>query len=700
MEQRILSALRSHKKHGLTRRELAKKIGVRKKQKDQFDAALVTLLEQDKLFRRGEKFIPADVRELTEGEIIKISGTFGFARPSGWDRDVFIPGKYLAGAIPGDKVMLRISPHGRGKDLDEGEVVRVSQPSERPFSGVLEAENGIYTVLPDSAIRLPFPVVKDSVGDARPGDKVLAVIAYRGERSSDHTAKIIESFGSAQNPAACSLAVLAGIDIPIEFPEEVLEQARAIAAFEGIHPKEIAARLDLRDEVIFTIDGADSKDLDDAISLKQKGTGWELGVHIADVSHYVTHKSPLDEEAFRRGTSVYYADRVVPMLPAQLSNGICSLNPGEDRLTFSALIGLDDHGNMTGYRFVKSVIRSRVKGVYAELNSMLNSGEDASLQEKYAEVWPTLTEMRALAEMLIKKRLAAGKMSLESVESKITVDSAGNVAEVKPREHGFFEGLIEEFMLLANEAAASFAIEKGMPFVFRVHEDPAPEKLEHLYQTLEMLGLNFAKPSQSGLSDGLSKILDQAEGSQCAGIVNTLVLRSMAKAKYSAQNTGHFGLALKNYAHFTSPIRRYPDLTIHRVMSSMLSGMKPENLHKRFDGFAPKAAEMSTRREIAATVAERDCESCYKASYMRQFLGDELDGTISGCTAHGLYVQLESTCEGMVRLADFPPGDWDFDGAISYTDRPSGKSIRLGDPVRIKVLAADVSMGRVDFALI
>lgn len=695
-----MNALRSHKKFGLTLRELAKKVGAKKKQKDVFEAAISGLMEQDKLFRRGDRFFPIDGREAMQGEIVKVSGTFGFARPQGWEKDVFIPGRFLLGAIPGDTVLLRLSKGGQERELEVGEVLRIIKPSRRPFSGVLQADNGIYTVLPDASMRVPLPVMNGGLAGAKPGDKVMVTVESRGERQGEHVVKVVESFGSAQKPLACALAILAGLDIPLEFPREALEQARVISAFEGFHPKEIAARLDLRDEVIFTIDGADSKDLDDAISLTRREAGWELGVHIADVSHYVTHKSPLDDEALRRGTSVYYADQVIPMLPPELSNGVCSLNPNEDRLAFSAFIRLDDEGNRTGYRFAKSVIRSRVKGVYVELNSMIDGNDDISLKIKYAQVKDTITEMRALAGMLIKKRLAAGKMALHSIESKIIMDDNGEVADVKAREMGFFEELIEEFMLQANESAASFAMEKGLPFVFRTHEAPNPEKLEQLYDTLEKLGVQFKKPSASALSIGLSQILRAVEGTPHEDVVNTLVLRAMAKAKYTTQNIGHFGLQLKNYSHFTSPIRRYPDLAIHRIMSSTLSEMKPENIQKRFSPFAPKAAQQGTEREIAAVTAERECTNAYKASYMRQFLGQELDGVISGCAAHGVFVRLESTCEGMVRVSDFPPGTWSFDGSLAFTDKQSGKSIRLSDPVRVRVLAADVSVGRVDFAIV
>ena len=699
MEQRILTALKSHKKLGLTRRAIAKRLGVKKGSRVAFEAALEALLGQDKLLMRGDRFLPVDAGQVFPGEVVKIAASFGFARPDGWERDVFVPGKYLMGAIPGDKVSLRVSDAGRKDGLQEGEVMRIVELSQRPFPGVLTLEDGVYVVTPDIGMRLPLPVVRGGLWDAKPGDKVMATVAHRGQHHSDHTVQVAQALGSSGDPAVCALAILARLDVPTVFPAEALEQAQSIASLEGIHPKELVARLDLRGEVIFTIDGADSKDLDDAVSLNRTGSGWELGVHIADVSHYVTAGCPLDAEALLRGTSVYYANRVVPMLPHELSNGICSLNPGEDRLAFSAFISLDESGNRTSYRFAKTVIHSRVKGIYAELNELVAGSGDDELRAKYAGVWEKVLQMRQLASLLMQKRLDAGKMVLGSSESKIIVGEDGAVADITTRERGFFEELIEEFMLQANEAAASFAQEKGLPFVFRVHEDPNPEKLDQLYELLTRLNISFERPDSDDLSSGLSQILRQVQGSTYADVVNVLVLRSMAKAKYSPGNSGHFGLKLDNYAHFTSPIRRYPDLAIHRILSSVLGGIKPENLHKRYAPFAARAAERGTMREIAAVTAERDCEDCYKASYMRNFLGQELGGIVSGCTGRGLFVRLPNSCEGMVRRDDFPPGDWEFDGVIDFTEEASGKRIRLGDQVRVRVLAAEVSSGRVDFAL-
>jgi len=707
MDKKILEILNASGEYGLTRQDIARKLWssknrrrIRGPQKRQLESALEGLIAKNKLFTRELRFISTEVGELVSGQLVRVSAGFGFARPEGWEKDVFVPGRLMRGAMPGDSVLLLVKDSERSDGLQEAEVTRIVEQAQRPFAGILQLEDGVYTLQTNKLLHLPLPVQRGKLLGTKPGDVVLAELAHRGERHSEHTAQITENLGSSRDPAACCVAILQGQGIPTAFPAEAAQQA-TIAASQEIHPKELASRTDLREEIIFTIDGADSKDLDDAISLRRDDAGWELGVHIADVSHYIGAGTPLDEEALRRGSSLYYADQVVPMLPHELSNGICSLHPGEDRLAFSAFIRLDGQGNRTGYRFVKTVIRSRVKGVYAELNELHGQSSNPALEAKYTEVRPAFTEMAVLAQMLIKKRQAAGKMMLQSVESHIVVGQGGEVERISPREHGFCQELIEEFMLQANEAAAHFALEKGLPFVFRVHDNPSPAKLEQLAQMLEQLGIPSPNLPQSGpgLSDGLTKILHEAEGRPCAGVVNTLTLRSMAKARYSSQNTGHFGLALENYAHFTSPIRRYPDLTIHRTLSAALSGAKPENLERRYRAYAVRAAAQGTARELAIAAAARDCESCYKASFMRRFLGEEMDGIVSGCISRGIYVQLANTCEGMVHRADFPLGDWEFDGFMAFVEGVSGKAIRLGDSVKIRVLAADVFTGRVDFAL-
>ena len=697
LEAKILSALRGKNKQPCTLPELAKKIRLRKDQKKAFSQAVASLVEQHKIIESAGRFFSADGAGLIPAEIVKVNATFGFARPLEGDKDVFIPGRMLLGAMPGDMVLLR-QKRSAG-ELPEGEVLKITTQADRKFSGVLRVNAQECIIEPDNYVKFPLRVHRRKLAGAQDGDKIIAVLDVRGERHADHIVRVLEGFGGAESAEACCRAVLSANDIDPVFPPEVLEQARALAAGGGIHPKELAVRLDLRDETIFTIDGADSKDLDDAISLKKHDNGWELGVHIADVSYYVTHQSPLDLEALRRATSVYYANSVVPMLPEELSNGICSLNPQEDRLAFSALVSLDQKGGIVGYSFVKTVIRSRVKGIYSEANALLDGTADDAVKQKYGSLTGQLLLMKELAELLTASRFARGGMDLDTVESKIIVGPDGKAADVKARERGESERIIEEFMLTANEAAAIFALEKALPFVFRTHENPAPDKLTNLYEVLDRLGIPLKRPKKGISSAQLAEIVEKTRGTDVEKVIGTMVLRTMAKAKYTEHNIGHFGLALKKYTHFTSPIRRYPDLTIHRILSGYVTGMKMENIQKRFGGFVAMSAARSTEREIAAMTVERSCEDCYKAEYMLRFVGEEFDGIITGVTAFGIYVQLENTVEGLVALRDFPAGDWEFDGSIAFVEQAGGKRMRLGDTVRVRVAAARVNTGQVDFLL-
>jgi len=696
IKDRVVNTLKKQRKTGLTLKELAQRSGVKKAEKADFRQIIAQLLETNKLVEYRNKYLWAESAGILSAEIVKVTGTFGFARAE-VDKDVFVPGRALLGSMPGDTVLLRCRA-GTG-ELPEGEVLKIIKEARQRFTGVLVLNSLECQILPDKYVRFPVAVSRKKLRGAVDGDKVVAEITHRGRRHSEHFANIVETFGSADSAAACSRAVLAANNITVEFPQEAAEQARAIGAGDGIHPRELGARLDLRDQLIFTIDGADSKDLDDAVSLEKTDGGWELGVHIADVSHYVTQKSPLDQEALERGTSVYFADSVVPMLPVELSNDVCSLNPNQDRLAFSALVSLDAAGAITGYQFRKTVIKSRVKGVYGEINAILDGTADKAVLKKYKGLEQTIALMAELADVLNESRRRRGAMELESVESKIIVGADGRAVDVQPRTRGKSEQMIEEFMLVANEAAASLATQQELPFVYRVHENPAPDKLERLYEVLDKLGVSFRRPKGAVGTRQLAAILHKVEGKPTAGIVNTMVLRSMAKAKYSEVDMGHFGLSLNHYTHFTSPIRRYPDLTIHRILTGYLGGMKRENLQKRFGAFAPLSASQSTQREIAAMTAERECEDAYKAEYMRQFLGEEFDGVISSAVSFGFYVQLPNTVEGLVGLRTLP-GEWIYDGVIAFQNRTTAKQLRVGDAVRVRVAAANVAVGQIDFELV
>ena len=486
-------------------------------------------------------------------------------------------------------------------------------------------------------------------------------------------------------------------DIRSRFPDKVREEAKKLENAE-VTEADCEGRMDLRALPIFTIDSAETKDIDDAISLtKTPEGGFELGVHIADVSHYVKPGSELDNEAFSRATSVYYADQVVPMLPKQLSNGICSLNEGVLRLAFSCLMRLDKDGNLTDYRFVKSVIRSRVKGVYSEINALLAGNADDELTGKYHEVLAQLPAMKELYGHRARLRKERGCMDIESGEVKLILDEDGHCIDVKKRTSGESEAMIEEFMLLANQCAAHFARVKQIPFVYRVHEEPNAEKLERLHGLLQACGVNdhFAKDVPTPKE--LSAILEGVRGTAYEQIINTGMLRCMSKAVYEEKPKGHYGLVLQDYAHFTSPIRRYPDLAIHRIMTAQLKGTDKDTMILRYSEFAEDVSKQASEREVIAMQIERKAEDCYKAEYARRHLGECYEGRISGVTQRGLFIELENGVEGFVPASSLTATGTMLTEGVRLSDPVSGKNWNLGDTMMITIVRADVNLGKIDF---
>ncbi|MBR6925471.1 MAG: VacB/RNase II family 3'-5' exoribonuclease, partial [Oscillospiraceae bacterium] len=516
----------------------------------------------------------------------------------------------------------------------EGEVISIVETADATITGVLDQEYRELFIIPDTMSKTAVRVVENECG-AKLGDKVIARIIARGTSHSAHKAAIVSTFGSSEKASSCAMALLKVSGISLEFPADAQAEAKKLSE-DGIRPEDLKKRLDLRDEIIFTIDSAESKDLDDAISIARTDTGYQLGVHIADVSHYVKGNSPLDKEALVRGTSVYYADRVVPMLPKELSNGICSLNPGEDRLAFSCLIDLDKQAKIKGYKFHKTVIRSAVKGVYKEINTILDGTATDETKQKYARVNDNIFIMNELADILMENRDKRGAPSLETSESKLIINENDICVDVVPRTRGKSEMIIEEFMLLANQCAANLARTSKIPFVYRIHEDPSLEKLADMKDFLTRMNIEFphfseVKPAHS------AEILKNNRDNEKFPVINNILLRSMAKAKYAPDPVGHFGLALEDYSHFTSPIRRYPDLAIHRILTDLTSGCDAEWLTKRYQSFVTNASERSTSTEITAVKIERDCEACYMAEYMKAHLGEEFEGIISSVTDFGFY---------------------------------------------------------------
>ena len=629
-------------------------------------------------------------------KVVKLGKNFAFVMLEDGQSDVFIPGRFTRGAMPGDQVLVEKFAHPRVEGSDEGEILAILTEHNN-LVGTAKRIDGRLKFVPDDCPAISMQLMRGSEGGAKDGDKVAVEILQRGTRQEDHRVGVTMRFGSADEAKRCAKALLYAQDIRGRFPEEVREEAKKLedAAVSEVDTK---GRLDLRSLPIFTIDSASTKDIDDAISLTRTPEGgFELGVHIADVSHYVRPGTETDNEAFRRATSVYYADQVVPMLPKALSNGICSLNEGELRLAFSCLMRLDNNGELTDYRFVKSVIRSRVKGVYSEINALLAGSTDPELQAKYAEVSEQLPAMKELYGHRARLRRERGCMDIESGEVKLILDEEGRCIDVQKRTSGESEAMIEEFMLLANQCAAHFARVKQIPFVYRVHEEPNAEKLERLHALLTACGINdhFAKDVPAPKE--LSAILEGVRGTAYEQIINTGMLRCMSKAQYEAKPKGHYGLVLKDYAHFTSPIRRYPDLAIHRILTDLLSGTDKETMTLRYTDFAEQAAKQSSEREVIAMQIERKAEDCYKAEYARRHLGESYEGSISGVTQRGLFVEMDNGVEGFVPASSLTAAGTLLTEGVRLSDPVSGKNWNLGDRMMITIVRADVNLGKVDF---
>lgn len=629
-------------------------------------------------------------------KVVKLGKNFAFVMLEDGTSDIFIPGRFTKGAMPGDDVLVEKFEHPRVEGSDEGAILAILT-EKNDLVGTVRRVEGRLRFVPDDCPAITMPLARDCEGGAKDGDKVAVEILNRGNRQEDHRVGVAMRFGSSDEAKRCAKALLYAKDIRTRFPDKVRDEAKK---FEGaeVSEKDCEGRMDLRALPIFTIDSAETKDIDDAISLTRTSDGgFELGVHIADVSNYVKPGTELDNEAFSRATSVYYADQVVPMLPKALSNGICSLNENELRLAFSCLMRLDKEGGLTDYRFVKSIIRSRVKGVYSEINALLAGTADAEIKAKYADVIDQLPAMKELYGHRARLRKERGCMDIESGEVKLILDENGRCIDVKKRTSGESESMIEEFMLLANQCAAHFARVKQIPFVYRVHEEPNAEKLERLHALLQACGINdhFAKDVPTPKE--LSAILEGVRGTPYEQIINTGMLRCMSKALYEEKPKGHYGLVLKDYAHFTSPIRRYPDLAIHRIMTDLLKGTEKETMILRYTDFAERASKQSSEREVIAMQIERKAEDCYKAEYARRHLGECYEGTISGVTQRGLFIELDNGVEGFVPASSLTPSGTSLTEGVRLTDPASGKTWSLGDKMMITIVRADVNLGKIDF---
>ena len=622
---------------------------------------------------------------------------FGFVTPEdGKSRedDYFIPPRAEGGAWHGDKVRIQpVEEEGEGRRRT-ARVIAVTERANKTVTGILERQNRELWLRPDND-KLPGPIqVLTKRRNVRAGDRAAVAMTSFGSSKLPPMGTLREVFGPAGDRESAVAAILYQNDIHRDFPAAV--EAEAQAAPQAVEESALAGRLDLRDRTIITIDGASSKDLDDAVSLEKDGQGrWVLGVHIADVSHYVTAGSALDLEAWERGTSVYFADQVVPMLPRELSNGICSLNPQVDRLALSCLMTLTAEGEVVDHTIVKSVIRTTERMIYGDCNTLLSHG-DPALAERYRNILPMLEDMAALSRVLEGRRRRRGALELDTRESYVVCDETGAPVDVVSRAQGVSEALIESFMLAANECVAEHLNKLNKPCVYRVHEKPSADKAESLRTMVAPLG--YALKEADGPS--LQKLLDAARGTPEEAAVSMMVLRSLMKARYDGENLGHFGLGAKYYCHCTSPIRRYPDLMVHRILTALLDGKLSGQREKKLAAAVQKAAVQSSQRELAAQNAEREIEKRYMAEFMHGHLGETFTGAVSGVTRFGLFVMLPSGVEGLLGVEALPGRSWQYDEThLTLVEEGGQGSYTFGMPLEVVCAAADPSTGQIDFSL-
>ncbi|MBO7196238.1 MAG: ribonuclease R [Clostridia bacterium] len=627
-------------------------------------------------------------------------GSYGFVTLENVERDIFIPGDSIGGAIDGDFVEVVYHKYNNydGDEKTEGRVTKVLQMGRRTVIGTLCEDmrrHGrrylrVFYIEPDDAkLSSAFPV--RDLGGARIGEKVEALILRDG--SSSPACDIIRVFGAPEDMGANYQAILAECDIVTEFTDAELDQAESLAA----EPISYDGREDLTGEVIFTIDGEGAKDLDDAVSLRRlPGGRWRLGVHIADVSYYVAERTPLDRCVMQRGTSVYFTDKVVPMLPPALSNGACSLNSGEDKYTLSAIIDLDSEGNIENLQLKSAIINSRVRGVYSEVNALLSGNATSEIKKKYKTVLPTLERMAELYSVLLEKSKQRGAIDFDADEAVIILSPDGTPTHIERRERGLSERIIEQFMLTANEAVASYLTRRGIPCVYRVHEAPPPEHFADFLSYLESLGFDVRElRKHEPTPRDLANVLEIAEQKGLLPAVSYTMLRSMAKAKYSESRPGHFGLGIEEYCHFTSPIRRLSDLATHRIIRRVLFENKRAEL---YTSYAKRAAAAATEGELRAISAERRIEDLYKVIFMSDRVGESFEGTVCSITSFGMFVTLDNTCEGLIPISTLP-GVYTFDER-NLTLRSRYHSYRIADRISVRLEEANVIRGKLRFSVI
>lgn len=622
---------------------------------------------------------------------------FGFVSVDGMEEDVFIPEDQVHGAMHQDTVQITVKPGQSGKRR-EGAVNRIVKRGTDRIVGLYQESRNFGFVIPDNErYTRDIFVPKEDSGGAVNGHKVVVELVSYGTDRKSPEGKVVEILGHISDPGTDILSIVKGYDLPVEFPEKVMRQAERVP--DRISDADMQGRTDLRDVQMVTIDGEDAKDLDDAVSLEMNGGQYILGVHIADVANYVQEGSALDREAFERGTSVYLVDRVIPMLPRRLSNGICSLNEGQDRLALSCIMTIDQKGKVLDHVIAETVIRVDRRMTYTSVKKILEE-QDAEESARYEELVPMFQRMQELAGLLRARRRARGSIDFDFPETKVILDEKGEPVEILPYDRNTATKIIEDFMLIANETVAEDYFWQELPFVYRTHENPDPDRMKKLSTFINNFGYSIRFREDEVHPKELQKLLERLEGTPEETLISRLTLRSMKQAKYTTECTGHFGLAARYYCHFTSPIRRYPDLQIHRIIKDSLRGRMNQEKIEHYRKILDEVAKQSSERERRADEAERETIRLKKAEYMSRHLWEEYDGVISGVTGWGLYVELPNTVEGLVHVASLQGDYFEYnENAYEMVGQRTGKTYRLGQTVRVQVVKADRTTRTVDFEL-
>ena len=697
-------------------KELATLLSVAKEDREELRSILQELLAEGELMVTARGKYQKNNGMILTGTFLSNPKGFGFVEVEGREEDLFIPEEYVGSAFHKDTVQVALLPPSKGR-RQEAKILRILARGITTLVGTFEWSKKNYGfVIPDLS-KLPCDVFvdKDHANGAVTGSKVVVEILDYGGPKKNPEGKVTEILGHLDDPGVDILSIIRGHNLPEAFSEKVTNQAIRVA--KEVSEADRYGRRDLRDVTMVTIDSEDAKDLDDAVSVDFDGSHYHLGVHIADVTNYVQENSALDHEALERGTSVYLVDRVIPMLPHTLSNGICSLNQGEDRLSLSCLMTVDLRGEITDYEICESVISVDRRMSYTVVSRLLASEEVPEEEwdqdtvrdrETYSELLPMFLQMRELSAILRAKRRKRGSIDFDFPECKITLDQEGHPISIRPYERNVATDLIEDFMLAANETVASHFYWLEVPFVYRIHEVPDADRIQRLAAFISGFGLSMKTLGRNGKASGeeihpkeIQKLLAKIEGTPEEALISRLALRSMKQAKYSVECAGHFGLACKYYCHFTSPIRRYPDLQIHRIIKEQLRGKLTEERITHYQSILPQVAKHASEMERRADEAERETDKLKKAEYMEQFIGECFEGVVSGVTAWGVYVELPNTVEGLIHISKLPGDFYYYNEAVcELTDDYSHRSFRPGMKVKVCVDGSDRFTRTVDFSLV